>query len=248
MATEIKPRGASSVQGEQLALSTSINAVRAPAGRDGVALAGVVLYCTGDFRFQICPALRRVLKTTDNAVTYTDATDSLRDRDVASVLTLDSLDTYANGDYVLVASDRKFGGINVDVGNANGNASVMTVKYYKSNGTWADITATDGTVLTGATLGQDGNITWTVPSDWAETTINGTKGYFVRIEVSAALDASVTVREVCLLSKDANRGYAYSGYPVTVPLSSADGGIEALVAAATATLDITWSFGNVIGV
>lgn len=243
MTKEYRDTPISAVYGEQLALTTTLAALGIPPKRDSIACKGVLLRCSSDFRYQIVPALKAWLKTADAEVTYTDDTVALTDRDVSTVETLDSLSTYANGDYLLVCADRPFGGIAVDVGNANGNASVMTVKYWNGSA-WVSIAVTDGTANGGATLGQDGNLTWTVPAAWATSIINGIAGYWVRIEVSAGLDASVTIREVVLLAKDSNRGYGYANVPISLPLGSEDGGIEAVLAAATATLDVTWSFGN----
>lgn len=244
MAQEIIQRQMTGVQGEQLALTTVLATLSIPRGRDGASIAGALLKCASDFRFQISPRLQAVLKTTDIGVTFTDATAAVEDRAAASVLTLSALSTLANGDYLLVGSNKPFGGIAVDVANVNSNASVMAVHYW--NGTaYASITPTDGTISpAGTSLGADGQITWTVPADWTPLAIYGRTLYWVRISFSAALDADVTVQGMALLSKDANRGYGYAGQAVVIPLGSDSGALEAILGASTATLDITWFFGN----
>jgi hypothetical protein len=244
MATEIIQRQMTAVQGEQLSLSTTLATLSIPRGRDNSPIAGVGLKCASDFRFQISPRLQAVLKTTDIGVTFTDATAAVEDRVAATVLDISSLSTLANGDYVLVGSNKPFGGIAVDLATVNVNASVMAVHYW--NGTaWTNITPTDGTISpAGTSLGADGAITWTTPTDWVPYTISTKPLYWVRITFSAALDATVTVQGMALISKDANRGYGYAGQSVIVPLGNDSGTLEAILGASTATLDITWFFGN----
>jgi hypothetical protein len=140
------------------------------------------------------------------------------------VVTLSSLDTLANGDFLLVGSHLPFRGVDVDMtASVNANASVLTAKYRKTDGTWADIVATDGTVSAGKTFAQDGQITWTVPTDWAKKTLREIASpapglaipyldeplYWSRWEVSAALDASTTAQAMLAL----NRSTAYAELP-----------------------------------
>lgn len=250
MAQEIFPRGCTGDQGEQLSLTTTVTALGVPPGRDGHAVRGVILYSTGAFRFHLNPRIRSCLRTQDDGSTFTDATENASDRDTSTVLTLNSQDTEANGDLLYVGSDHPFGGIVVDMGNANGNASAMVVDYW--NGTaWTSIHVQDGTATGGppadTTLGQDGNLTWALPTDWEKTSVDGKSLYWVKIDFDAALDSAVSVREMALLNKDSNRSYAYGATPVTIPLSPEVGAIEALVASGTGTLDLNWLFGNVAG-
>jgi hypothetical protein len=245
MATEILPYRVASVYGEQASLTSAALVVPAPAGRDGEPCRGALIKSTADFRFQIVPRLEQFLKTTDIGVTYTDYSDNVRDRDAATVATLSSLGTFANGDWVLVGAKKPFGGIAITMTAAvNGTASVLTGMYH--NGTaWADITATDGTANSGATFGQTGQITWTTPAAWAKNTIKGMELFWVLLKVSAALDSTTTVATATLLGKDSNRGYGYASTLYSIPLGPYDNAIEALTAS-TATLDITWMFGGVI--
>ncbi|MFA4835554.1 MAG: hypothetical protein WC749_05760, partial [Dehalococcoidia bacterium] len=158
-------------------------------------------------RLLFCPYLA-VLKTTDLLVAVanmTDYTKEAQDGDTGTSVTLSSLGTAAQGDYLYVGSYVPFRGVNCDVDAANVTASVLTVKYW--NGTaWTDITATDGTISpAGTTLGQDGSVTWTVPTAWVGASLKDIgdtlldhallrdKSFFwTRWEVSAALDASTT--------------------------------------------------------
>jgi hypothetical protein len=109
--------------------------------------------------------------------------------------------------------------------------------------TWTDISATDGTASGGATLAVDGNITWTMPTNWLEYSINGLKGYIIRLSVSAAMDSSTTIRELSLLPIDDVSGYGEAAVSYELGFGSNQGGISAYVASGTGTLDLTWIFG-----
>jgi hypothetical protein len=132
-----------------------------------------------------------VLKTTDDGTTFTDYSDAAQDGSASTDVVLSSLGTLAQGDYVYVGAPRKFAGIAVDVDGANVNAATMAVHYWSGN-QWNNITPTDGTASGGATFGQDGNVTWTVPTNWVKKSINGVELYWARISVSAAMDSSTT--------------------------------------------------------
>lgn len=252
MATEVKDKPTTSVRGEQLALTNAATALGMPShDAYGTPCTGVVLYCpTSDFRYQLCPRIAACLLTADDGVTFTDATRAVSDRVAATVLTLSSMNTAAQGDYVLVGAKVPFGGIVVDLtSSVNGTASALAATYVKGDGTFAALTATDGTSSGGATFGADGAITWTMPSDWTLKTINGLEAYWVQLAVSAQLDSSTTVAELALLSADTNRGYGLAASPVRLPLSNLQtGAVEAVLASGTATLDITWVFGSMIAV
>ena len=171
-----------------------------------------------------------VLKTTDNLATVTEYSRAAQDGAAGTVVTLSSLDTLANGDFLLVGSHLPFRGVDADMtASVNANASVLTAKYRKTDDTWTDITATDGTVSAGKTFAQDGQITWTVPTDWAKKTLREIASpapglalpyldeplYWTRWEVSAALDSSVTAQAMLAL----NRSTAYAELPAGVTQS-----------------------------
>lgn len=167
---------------------------------------------------RFCPYLI-VLKTTDDFATApTDYSSNAQDGVATNQVDLDSLNTLANGDALYVGSHVQFAGVNVDVDGShpNGTSSVLTVKYYDgtsgSEG-WTDISDTDGTISSGKTMGQDGSVTWTVPSAWSKaslreiatkdvgqavpSTVNfrhvQTPLYWTRWEVSTALDSDTLV-------------------------------------------------------
>ena len=160
-----------------------------------------------------------VLFTQDDFATApTEFTREIQDNDAAANA-IDAMDTEANGDFIYVGSHVKFKGIRVLMADAqiNGDNSVMTVKYWDGTNL-TDISDTDGTASGGATFAQDGDITWTVPSAWERGTLTDIESltqpqqnvvpwcnqsiYWVKIEVSIVLDASVDIEGMFLLSNE----------------------------------------------
>ena len=179
--------------------------------------------------------------------TYTDDSDTAQDGDTSTTFDLDSMDTAANSHYLYVGAHVPFRGVKVDLTNVNGTASVLTVRYWDGSA-WTDISDTDGTASGGVTLAQDGDVTWTVPTDWAPyaIAIGGPYGtallYWTRWEVSVQLDADVTIAEILAY----NRSTAYAEVTANLPWDfvcnkgvGGIGTIEALTNAGTANLLIT---------
>lgn len=218
-------------------------------------------------RYAINPYLA-VLKTTDNLAATANTTDYsavAQDGSTASTsrVTLNSLSTAANSDFVYIGGPRQFRGVAVDVQSTNSTASVMTVKAW-DGAAWTDVSASDGTTTGGASLGQDGNVTWTVPTTWPAATLNsigatlstttdgtipfaGSSLYWTRWEFSGGLDASTDCNS--MLAMNRSTAYAemitslvyehvvYKGI-ATMPDGSVIGvgNIEALTDAGTANL------------
>jgi len=195
-----------------------------------------------------------VFKTTDNLETITDYSKEAQDADTGTDVTLSSLDTAANGDYLYVGSHLPFRGVRVDVDSANSNASVLTVNYW--NGTsWTSISATDGSASGGATFAQDGNITWTVPTAWVKATLEEINSpspsawspqiyrndpfYWTRWQVSAALDSSTTLNSMIAMNRSEVYAELVSGKSFETAIHKGVKGIgcvEALTNAGTANL------------
>ena len=200
-------------------------------------------------RVALVPYLR-VFKTADSLATITDYSENAQDGNAATDVTLSSLDTLANGDALWVGSHLPFRGLLADVDAANGTASVLTGTYW--NGTaLADISLTDGTDSVGATFGQDGAITWSVPAAWTPaplTTIGSAAGgvqassqslYWVRLVVSAALDSSSTLNSLMALSRSTAYAELTSGRLLECSVNRGAGGmagVEALTDAGTGNL------------
>jgi hypothetical protein len=241
-------RAASASKG--LALTTTAAFVQIPDGARHLFLTAYNFATAVVARFAINPYLQ-VLFTQNALSTFVDGSQALQDGTTATALTLNSWDTAANLDFVYVGSHLPFRGVNVIIGNTNGTASVLTVKYRKSDNTWADITATDGTASGGATFAQTGNVTWTVPSDWKMDTLVGTGDspgskpptgsplYWTRWQVSAALDSSVTATGMNALARSTAYAELVNGQAWEQRITKGPGGVanvEGLTDAGTGNL------------
>lgn len=138
----------------------------------------------------------KVKKTVNIGVAYTDYSAEANDNSAATDAAISSLDTVANGDWILFSAPSPFIGvaIDMDAGAVNGNAANTSCEYW--NGAWTAVASlVDGTD-TGANFAQDGQITWALPSDWITSTIDTVSAYHLRCGTSSALDASTTIDEV----------------------------------------------------
>jgi hypothetical protein len=186
-----------------------------------------------------------VIKTNDAMATApTDYSENAQDGAAGTLVTLSSLPTLANGGALYVGAADTFGGLMATVVAGDGGAGDLDVDYWDGD-SWADITPTDGT----ANMANTGLITWTVPTDWAKTSLVtalnriwaplGQNLYWVRLSTTVAYDASVTLSSL----------YAYNKYADALPeLASGQvfqtainrpqngGNIQALTDAGTANL------------
>lgn len=260
-AAELGEIRTASTAGGGTALTTTAAFVVLPIGTHWLSLTARNFATAVVAKFAINPYCV-VLKTTDLLAAIgnlTDASENCQDGLTATVLNLNSLDTLANSDAVYVGVHLPIRGLRVIIGNTNGNAATLTVTYW--NGTaWTDISATDGTASGGATFGQTGNITWTIPTTWQKASlasIFGTLGtammapavqpaslvtpyLWLRLETSAAFDATVTATGLFALNRDtAQYGELVSGQALEMTVKRGPGGsavVEALTDAGTANL------------
>jgi hypothetical protein len=208
-----------------------------------------------DFEWAFAAKIRDILVYDDSAGTYdrSEMGNVLDNGESGGILTLDSFEGGADFLYIGVAT--RFKSIYFDVSAANGTASVGTLKYRKNDGTWADISETDGTISTGATLGQDGAMTFTIPSDWdsieQEDGISQLKNglYYVRWEAATTLDAEVEVAQIIAGSRttgyaDVNDGNGVLNQGHIIPFDVQKvGGVLVKGAADTPLVQTTW-YGN----
>jgi len=134
----------------------------------------------------------------DNALT--DQANAY-DNNVATSVTV----TLTTGQYFYVGFDKPYGRILFLLGaTVNTNVSTLTVEYH--NGTaWGSVSGmADGTALGGATWGQDGYVTFTIPGDWdPDTLLGASRMYWVRLSVSANLTANVIIEEITVSEQQA---------------------------------------------
>jgi len=206
-----------------------------------------------------------VLKTTDDLVlesNLTDYSEQAQDNDAATDVTLSSLGTAAQGDYLLVGSHMPFEGVYADVDSANGNASVLTINYWNGSA-WTDTSNTDGTDSGGASMAVDGANTWTVPSAWVmasiydiQTALDGNTNstaqnvglfrrelYWTQWAFSAALDSSTTLNSMLAIRRaSANYAELIENQTIEQSIQSGPGGFvsfDALTDAGTGNMVAT---------
>jgi len=252
MAQEVQPGQigeirTASTQGGGSAITGTSQVISFPTGTRYVSLfARNFASSAAVVEWALCPSLI-VLKTTDALVAVgnlTDYTVEVQDALTTTVATLDSLDTAANNDFVYVGSYDKFSGVDVNHSGSkvNGTTSVLTVKYWNGS-VWGDISDTDGTIAGGATFAVDGQVTWTVPSDWAadslfnigDTTLTATwlkepTIYWTRWEVSVALDAEVEIDHMIGLRANRSLAELVSSAGMEFMISEGPGGISGVEA------------------
>lgn len=120
--------------------------------------------------------------------------------------------TWTTANYVYVRYTTPFDGVKWNVGTTvNDVASVMTAEYYY-DGAWTAINITDGTRDTATstkTLAKDGEVTWSLPANWQESTYNSLTGYWMRFDVSVNLTAAINVQEVVVASFATSHAYDF---------------------------------------
>ncbi len=121
-----------------------------------------------------------------------EATDGL----TTTVVDLSSLNTYANNECLYIYTPIPANRLTFTISLPNGTAAVGTLKYRKSDGTWADTSETDGTIDTGATMGQSGSMTWTHPADEISHYMYGKSGFWYQWETSVQLDGEVEITKI----------------------------------------------------
>ncbi len=145
-------------------------------------------------------------KTTNDGAAYTTYTTQVTDRDIATVADISALDTVANGDWLLIGGAAQFYAFLCQMESVNINA-VSTILQYWNGSTWTSLGTTigqpivDHTKLSAVTFGQSGSLgVNTLPADWAMTTIDGVNAYWMRVSLSGALSATVTISEIRLFA------------------------------------------------
>ena len=255
------PVGVNRIVGETLALSDTVASLGAPTNAYQV-----ILYDPSvDFRLKVNPKIKAVRfydASNSAGARYEAGTGTtgsllsdLTDRDTATG-TGTALDSSpASVDYLYLCLSDVVSGVHIVIGSANGTASTTLVaEYRKNDDTWAALTVTDGTASGGIALAQTGAATWTAPTDWKPVALGGPQGivtdtdapgdvgFWLRLSWDEALDSDTEIDEIWTLNKATDRGYFRAGveYPISLDLRSV-GAIEAILAAGTDTMQVTWS-------
>jgi hypothetical protein len=126
-----------------------------------------------------------------------DYTEQATDGLTTTVVALDSLATLETDyDCIFVRTLLPATSIKFVVSAANGSAAVAAANYW--NGAWTALSGfTDGTAVTGATLAQNGSMSWTAPADEIPHYMFNECGFWYQIYLSSgALDAEVEVSSI----------------------------------------------------
>jgi len=256
-------RTAAAAGGE--ALSTTKALILFPKGTQFAALRPHTLSGAAVVKVGSLPYLSLVRTNDDLATAGVDESERAQDGDGATHVTLSNLPTLANGGFLLMGAARQTRGVRVTMDAAvNGNASVLTVGYWNGSA-WTDISATDGTDNAGATFGQTGDVTWTVPTDWKRVSLVEVSAlrakalsaipgpiaqellFWTRWTVSAALDASTLADAMVALAKSTSYAEIQSGQDWELFAKHGVGGtvgVEALTDAGTAKLLVNVAAGS----
>jgi len=127
---------------------------------------------------------------------------------------------WEDNDYLYIGHASPFDQIQVNLGSVNNNAAVLSAQFMNGSA-WATLTiTTDGTALAGATMGQDGTVSFTAPYNWVKASINGAEAYWVRLKTSADLDP-LTFVEISVIYTN--------NYSVNIPTLAANRWIWCLI-------------------
>lgn len=199
-----------------------------------------------------------VLKTGDTMATEPiDYSEYAQDNSTSTSVDISSLNTRANGDFLLVGSHVPYRGVYFDIDGTNTTASVTLSVYYWNGAAWTDTSATVSGVTGSTAFDQDGLVYWTVPSQWVSASIGrlyeacpslpksanislNRKLYWTRWEVDTAItDTSVTFDSMTAANRSTSYAEIVSGQMVSADIYHGVGGIgniESLTDAGTANL------------
>jgi hypothetical protein len=156
--------------------------------------------------------------------TYTDYSANIIDQDYTTVATLNSLNTLANNESILIGADTPFAGVRFKMGSLNTVAGTIALSYSTGAGAFAgsptfSINGTGYPLSAGtqAPFATDGMISWTLTTTdttaWVKATYNSLSKYWMRIDVSAQLSAAVTVLEASIIPLRAAPTFREVTYP-----------------------------------
>ena len=117
----------------------------------------------------------------DDNGTFSDKTEQAVD------FSRDNFSTTLNAteDYLYIGFYKPINNVFVEMVTANTNANTLAFEYYNGT-TWAELTARDLT----AGFTRSGYMVWSKPTDWAETEIDETEMYWVRVRPSVTHSAT----------------------------------------------------------
>ena len=173
------------------------------------------------------------------------ANGTFHDVPISGVQGLSNGDLGGSNEFLYLGATEQSYAIEIEFSTPDGGSVVNLIVQYWNGSSWTSLANTDDT----DSFQQDGSISWTVPADWAQNSVNGAGDYYwVRLRPSrSAIGSSVRWSSLTLRTVGEDRGQARDGAWRTVRLNDLhDSGICVPVAAGTA-LTVTNSMRFVIG-
>uniref|UniRef100_A0A6M3IGB0 Uncharacterized protein n=1 Tax=viral metagenome TaxID=1070528 RepID=A0A6M3IGB0_9ZZZZ len=234
MATRFYSAPVSEVYGESTALATTLAYGDILQVREG--FKGLQFYCAAAFYFLTTPRIEKVILYDHSADHYMDQTSAAVDNDADTEVSLGAMTT---SDICYIGAVDTFLGLAIDIGTVNANASTTPPDMEYWNGTWTDVSSdSDGTLSSTTSFAVDGLYTWTLPTDWLTTSVNGSVPlYYVRFKPKATLTTGTSFDKLTTINKGTN--YAYFPAGMTEELNydtDSVGGLQFLAASGTPTV------------
>lgn len=229
------------------------------------------LFCPSiAYRLALCPAIldinvydasaaanSRFIKNGSTNSLKQDLTDKAAGTGTGTVL-----DSFTSSDFLYICTTDITGGFHINVKSANGTANTLIAEYWDGSA-WAALTETDNTD-TGASLAQDGSVTWTAPTDAVSAHLGGPDGivrndntlqstvadirvddpshqagFWWRMSWDNGLDSDTEIEELMTVNKGDSRGKFRADTEANLSLDRRFvGNIEVLSASGTPTLEI----------
>ncbi len=145
------------------------------------------------------PAAFDTVYTFDGTATYTDNTAEAK-TSMGTAFNILSSEVSSNDEFYL-GLDHPFNTVYFDIAAA-GAGVTLSAQYW--NGAWTALTVTDGTT----NLTVDGTITFTAPTNWATTAVNGATKYWIRLR-SPATNITTAPTAYSVSPTTGNRFYVY---------------------------------------
>ena len=239
MARPIYSAPVGELSGEEVALATTIAYGDIKSVRPK--FKGVHIHCASDYKVLHTPRIDKVLLWDDSEKKFSDQTTAAVDRDSDTEVELGTMTT---SDILYVGAVDIFLGLAIDIGTANSNASTTPpdVEYWMVDG-WKDVSSdSDGTLSSTTSFAADGLYTWTIPTDWKPTSVDGSVPlYYVRFKPLANLSAGTTLDGLTTINKGTNYARFPAGSSQTYNWDADKvGGLQFLAVSGTPTVFVNW--------
>ena len=128
---------------------------------------------------------------------YTDETADAKFSDPADPATLDDVllppqQTTTSGDAIYLGGNQKFKAVQFYLTTPGVYSNVTIAWEYWNGSAWATLTVTDETNGFTNTMEKLLEVTFTPPTDWAKTTVNGVEAYWIRAVATLGASPSIT--------------------------------------------------------